>query len=40
MGDIALEENNIVINSLNNWKAPGTDKIPDELLKCVSETLH
>ncbi|KAL4142987.1 hypothetical protein QTP88_005369 [Uroleucon formosanum] len=40
ISDITLEEVKIAINSLKNWKAPSSDNIPAELIKCGGVEMH
>jgi hypothetical protein len=37
---ITLDGTKMAINSLKNWKAPGTDGIPAELLKYGCEVMY
>jgi len=34
LNDVSIQEVKKVINGLKNWKTPGIDRIPAELIKC------
>ncbi|KAL4098346.1 hypothetical protein QTP88_022976 [Uroleucon formosanum] len=40
ISDITLDEVKVAINSLKNWKVPGSDDIPAELIKNGGEEMH
>lgn len=40
ISDITLKEDKIAINIVNNWKAPGSDDIPAEIIKYGGKKMH
>jgi hypothetical protein len=40
VNEVTQEETDKVIASLKNWKAPGSNSIPSELIKYGSKQLH
>lgn len=40
LNEVTQEETDKAIASLNNWKAPGSDSIPSELIKFGGKQLH